>query len=205
MDGRYIEEGGCVAGDYVYTQTFDLSSANVSTVVLSGRWACDNDGTIFLNGNAVAGSTTATTTGFYGWKNFSIDDGFLPGINTLEFRVHDLGGYTGMRAEITAVGLYIGDAFKTYSQWTAEMTALHPGMGGLLTDPSADPDHDGSANIVEFYSSTDPLSGGSIPQPLQITINPQPNTLTGYVGPTATAKKARPPISAIPETTETSS
>ena len=168
-----------VAGDYIYTQTFDLSSASISTLRLVGRWACDNDGTIFLNGSAVPGSTTATTTGFYGWKNFFISSGFLPGINTIEFRVHDLGGYTGMRAEISGVGLYFGDAFQTYAQWTTEMTALHPGMGGLLTDPSADPDQDGSANIVECNFATDPLSGGSMPQPLQITINPQPSPLTG--------------------------
>jgi len=183
-DSKWISPGAnatSVAGDYVYTQTFDLSSTNISTVVLSGRWACDNDGAIFLNGIPVSYTSTATTTGYYGWKNFSIDSDFLPGINTLEFRVHDTGGNTGMRAEITAIGLYFGDAFKTYSQWTTEMTALHPGMGGLLTDLSADPDHDGSANIVEFDFGTDPLSGGSVPRPLEITISPQPSPLTGSV------------------------
>jgi hypothetical protein len=39
-----------VAGEYVYTLTFDLSGFNPATVTISGQWFADNTTIIYLNG-----------------------------------------------------------------------------------------------------------------------------------------------------------
>src|SRR5580698_6615564 len=73
-------------GTYDFQTTFTLAAGeDPSTAELSGMWATDNSGCIFLNsvntgdctGNADFGSLTA----------FSITSGFLAGVNTLDFMV----------------------------------------------------------------------------------------------------------------------
>jgi hypothetical protein len=72
-------------GTYDFQTTFSLTGDDPSTAELSGMWATDNSGCIFLNsvntgdctGNASFGSLTA----------FSITSGFVAGVNTLDFMV----------------------------------------------------------------------------------------------------------------------
>jgi hypothetical protein len=89
-------------GDYDFQTTLDLSGLIPSTAVLIGQWATDNEGlNILLNGN----STGNTAVGFTRWSSFTIDSGFVAGVNTLDFLVHnDSGGYgnpVGLRVEIS--------------------------------------------------------------------------------------------------------
>ena len=78
-------------GVYVYTavDTFSTSAADIATgVVLSGNWASDNAGAIYLNGSPATGTGVTTGTGDFGSLTaFSITGGFNPGTNTLGFQV----------------------------------------------------------------------------------------------------------------------
>lgn len=89
-------------GGYVYRTTFDLTGFDPATASISGRWSADNSGGINLNG----ASTGATANSFSAYSPFSINSGFVAGINTLDFLVNNAsigaGGFnpTGMRLEI---------------------------------------------------------------------------------------------------------
>lgn len=69
-----------------YSLTFTTSSA---TPVVSGYWASDNDSSIYLNG--VFTGLSVGITQFGALTPFSISSGFLPGENTLTFRVQNAG------------------------------------------------------------------------------------------------------------------
>jgi len=85
--------------DRTFRLSFDMTGLDLTSAILSGRWATDNTGLdIFVNGN----STGQTNTGFSAWTGFSIDYSLLlGGINTVDFVVHDFGGIAGFRAEFT--------------------------------------------------------------------------------------------------------
>lgn len=79
-----------------FRRSFDLTGYNLATASITGRWSTDNLGAdIVLNGV----STGFTCNGFGDWCNFSAATGFVAGINTLDFRVTDLGAISGFRAE----------------------------------------------------------------------------------------------------------
>jgi hypothetical protein len=93
-------------GTYEYMTTFDLTGYDPDTAVLSGQWALDQDGSIYLNGNLVA------TLPDQNWNNqltpFSLASGFVPGANTLAFYVRHPDGGDGMivsAASLTASAL----------------------------------------------------------------------------------------------------
>src|SRR5450759_4762412 len=71
-------------GTYTYRTTFDLTGLNVVTARLAGQWASDNEGVMKLNGNTVSTSSEAS---FTGWVPFTINTGFVAGINTLDLVV----------------------------------------------------------------------------------------------------------------------
>jgi len=94
------------AGDYTYRLSFDLTGLDPASASISGRWTSDNAGAdILINGvstgNANAGNFDAFTA-------FSINSGFVAGINTLDFRVNNAGpapGFTGLRVELSGTAL----------------------------------------------------------------------------------------------------
>ena len=74
--------------------TFDLTGLDHTTAAISGTWAADNFGdNILINGTA----TGNTAAGFTAYTNFSINSGFIAGINTLDFIVRDVGVISGFR------------------------------------------------------------------------------------------------------------
>ena len=85
-------------GTYIYQTIFDLTGLNPLTAILNGLFATDNSSEIFLNG-----VSTGITTGleqFQAFTPFTIDKGFISGINTLEFRVfNQTNTPTGLRVE----------------------------------------------------------------------------------------------------------
>jgi hypothetical protein len=88
------------AGTYTYTTTFDLGPLDPATAVISGRWAADKFGAMYLNGNLIS-----QTIGFPVSKmeSFTASSGFVPGINTLTFIVQNTSGSTGLRCEVSGI------------------------------------------------------------------------------------------------------
>ena len=93
---------GNQAGDYKYRITFNLTGLEPSTAVITGNWTSDNTGPqVLLNG---------TPTGVLGDGNFgalgnafTINTGFIAGVNTLDFVVTNAGTVinpTGVRVEL---------------------------------------------------------------------------------------------------------
>ena len=76
-----------------------------ATVAISGRWSTDNFGDdIILNGV----STGQTKGGFTTWGPFSLNSGFIAGVNTIDFVIRDVGVISGFRAEfLSAEGVLI--------------------------------------------------------------------------------------------------
>jgi hypothetical protein len=70
-------------GEYSYAMTIDLSGFLPETAVLSGELAADNSVSIFLNG----ADTGVRIPGFGSTTSFTIATGFVPGLNSFEFRV----------------------------------------------------------------------------------------------------------------------
>jgi hypothetical protein len=88
------------AGSFTYRTTFTLSGFNPATASLVGKWATDDFGTnILLNGV----STGNASGGFSSWSAFTINSGFVAGVNTLDFVVSNgiADGPTGLRVEVT--------------------------------------------------------------------------------------------------------
>ena len=106
-------------GLYTYQTTFDLTGFNLDTVVLFGSWSADDvSGEVRLNG---VPTTVPATTGFATLTPFSIDTGFVDGINTLEFDVTNNGtaaNPTGLRVDdLHAFGV-------SYALSTLEITSI---------------------------------------------------------------------------------
>ena len=85
------------AGFYTYRTTFNIpSNAILSTVMISGLWGTDDPGNdIQINGSP----TFQTSLGFTALAPFSINSGFVVGLNTLDFLLFNAGGPTGLRVD----------------------------------------------------------------------------------------------------------
>ncbi|RYY08289.1 MAG: PEP-CTERM sorting domain-containing protein [Alphaproteobacteria bacterium] len=85
-------------GTYTYRVSFDLSGLNPRTASISGLWSMDDVGQdILINGV----STGNTGSGFSSFQAFNIDKGFKDGLNTIDFKVFNGGGPTGLRVEMS--------------------------------------------------------------------------------------------------------
>jgi hypothetical protein len=96
---------GNTPGEYIYRTIFDLSGFDLATVVLSGSWTSDNDSSIRINGVAVG--PTVSFTGYASLVGFSITNGFVSGLNTLDFVVNngsDSDNPTGLLVEVRGEG-----------------------------------------------------------------------------------------------------
>jgi hypothetical protein len=74
-------------GEYIYTLTVDLTGLDYTKATISGQWSSDNDSTIFLN--SVSTGFTADALAFTSLHDFTINEGFVQGVNTLEFHVNN--------------------------------------------------------------------------------------------------------------------
>lgn len=105
------ESVGDPGGIYKYRINFDLTGLDPSSAVISGVWTSDNTGPqVLLNGVA----TGATSDGNFGalTNTFTFNNGFLAGMNTLDFVVTNFGpgtNPTGVRVELN------GAAHRQYS------------------------------------------------------------------------------------------
>jgi hypothetical protein len=85
-------------GDYVYRTILDLGGYDPATVVVTGVWATDNEGSdIFINGQSTG---QKNTTQFTGLTPFTINSGLVAGLNSIEFKLNNSAvGYTGLRVD----------------------------------------------------------------------------------------------------------
>jgi hypothetical protein len=81
-----------VGGFYTYALTFDLTGLDPTTAAISGIYGTDNDGSISLNGNAPVATTGFAAFG--GTTAFSINSGFVAGLNTIDVRMNNGGDPT---------------------------------------------------------------------------------------------------------------
>jgi len=88
---------GFAVGNFVFQTTFDLTGLDPTTAVLSGIIAADDVATFYLNGNAFSGCSSC----WYYETSFTIDSGFISGINTLQVVVYNTGGPFGLSLEIS--------------------------------------------------------------------------------------------------------
>jgi len=100
-------------GDYTYETTFDLAGFDPTTASITGRWSSDNPGMeILINGILTPGNEPTSSTQYSSWASFSITSGFMPGINTLDFVVHndtwpghDYDNPTALRVEMVGAAV----------------------------------------------------------------------------------------------------
>ncbi|MBC1194229.1 hypothetical protein H0901_02745, partial [Microcystis aeruginosa BLCCF158] len=84
-------------GNYSYTTTFTLPQFSEASIV--GELSVDDNITdIVLNGVSV-GKPVALSSWWTKISRFSISTGFVVGNNTLEFKLHSIGGPTGLRID----------------------------------------------------------------------------------------------------------
>lgn len=91
-------------GTYIYETQFTLPANTIlSTAIITGLWGTDDaSADIFLNGN----QQFQTSAGFTTLVPFVVQTGFQIGLNTLEFRLVNAGGPTGLRIDAIC-GYYI--------------------------------------------------------------------------------------------------
>lgn len=89
-------------GGWPFSTTFDLTGFNPATAVIVGRYVADNQ-LISINGVL---QPSAPRDSFQTWTSFTINSGFVSGINTLVFDVDNNdsagGGPVGLRVEFTS-------------------------------------------------------------------------------------------------------
>ena len=91
-----------VSGFYVYQLLVDLTGFDLSSVSIDGTFSTDNDGFIRVNGGA-----PAATTGFadFGAMHaFTLDSGFIPGINSIQVGVNNGGNPTAFHVRFSLSG-----------------------------------------------------------------------------------------------------
>lgn len=110
----WVNQGATVT----FRLTFNLTGYNPSTAVLFGSSSADDAGKIYLNGNFIGNCGPFTTP-----TAFSASSGFLPGVNTLDFVVQDIGGGVS--------GLIVPDIGGHVDKIPAPGAAALLGLGGL--------------------------------------------------------------------------
>jgi len=108
---------------------FDLTGFDSNTAIINGLWGVDNQGIdILINGVSTGNSLLGVVfSNFDQLNSFVIVDGFLPGINTLDFIVQDNGSVSAFRAELsgTATVVPIPAALWLFLSGLAVMGAFH--------------------------------------------------------------------------------
>lgn len=156
-------DAGAGAGVYVYRTSLDLTGFDLSTVVVSGKWASDNDGVeIRVNGSAVGfpnitGATYGTAVPF-SISNSAFPGKLTSGVNTIDFVVKNTdatanGGFTGLRIdEFAAIGAIPPGTAPHISIQPASVTGKHNLTAVLAVGAS------GSAPIsYQWYKGVTPI------------------------------------------------
>jgi hypothetical protein len=97
---------GSAAGYYTYRTTFDLTELDPASASIVGRWTMDNNATdILINGVSTGIKSPPPPDVFTQWYTFTINSGFVTGLNTLDFLVYNVPDVvdtpTGLRVELS--------------------------------------------------------------------------------------------------------
>ena len=84
-------------GVYVYQLVVDLTNFDPNAVVITGLFGTDNDGFIDVNGGPAA--ATAGFAEFSTLRSFTLNSGFVDGLNTIQIGIDNGGDPTAFRAE----------------------------------------------------------------------------------------------------------
>jgi hypothetical protein len=86
-------------GTYTFTTTFDLTGYDPLTASLTGSWAADQFGTLYLNGVAKQSVPDGNwdAANYPNLTSFTITSSFLAGVNILEFSVNFPDDFDGLR------------------------------------------------------------------------------------------------------------
>lgn len=116
-------------GDYVYTTTFTLP--NFSEALIVGELSVDDNITDILV-NGVSAGNPVPLSSWIGISRFSISKGFIVGTNTIEFKLHSIGGPTGLRIDS------ISGTYKQDPLFTGVKIKLKSWKGDYLHRPDSD-------------------------------------------------------------------
>jgi hypothetical protein len=101
-----------------YRLTFDLTGYDPSTAVITGLWGADNAATMSVNGVATT-NVIPGPVGFNPLTPFTVNNGFVSGINFFDFFVTDFGPPTALRVDDLAFqGAPVDRAVPEPSTWT---------------------------------------------------------------------------------------
>lgn len=132
-DSRWISwspTGGPGRATTTYRTTFSLAGFDPATVTISGLWAVDNFGRILLNGAETGQSLPNAALSFTQLNGFSINSGFVSGLNTLDFVVQELGSGTGLRVDnLTGRATALDDAIPEPATWALMIAGF--GLAGI--------------------------------------------------------------------------
>jgi PEP-CTERM motif len=110
-----------------YRTTFDLTGFLPGTAGITGQYSTDNElRDLLVNGASTGLNNGPTDVQQWGaWFPFTLNSGFVSGINTLDFLVNNDGGPAGFRVELT------GTADAAPVPEPATITLLGIGIAGL--------------------------------------------------------------------------
>ncbi len=146
---------GAVAGEYIYTTTFNLAGLNPATAILTGRFAVDNE----LKGIRINGNLVPTPVGnFNVWTSLDISAAAYPhfrsGLNTLEFIAVNGGNASnpaGFRAEMSASAQEWTGIAGIVGRWNFDTTVGDPPLTsttGSFNFSTATPSGQGRSVVV---------------------------------------------------------
>ena len=151
------DTGSAASGTYEYAVEWSATDVIAETIEVDGVWATDDEGVdILVNGRP----TSVKSAGFTRFSPFHLTGNFVQGTNRLVFRVHNVGGPTGLRVDgLRAVGLrrslFAGKDADADGMDDAQELAqgLNPEDPA---DAARDADGDGLANAEELNRGTNP-------------------------------------------------
>ncbi len=118
-------------GVYTYDLVIDLTGFNPATASIVGNFGTDNDGSISLNSNA---PVATTGVGAFGAPTpFTINSGFVPGLNTIHLQVDNQGDPTALFVSFTSATATAVQVPVPAMSWPAlaGLALLLAGLGSL--------------------------------------------------------------------------
>jgi hypothetical protein len=116
-------------GDYAYSIMFDMTGLDLASAMISAQVASDNRTQVLLNGNLV--SFDNGSAGYMQLADLLIEDGFIGGMNTLEFVVTN-EPYAGTNPSGLLVANIVGSAMaQVHTPEPSTAALLFLGLAGL--------------------------------------------------------------------------